>query len=307
MSKVDCKDKKTPRKIKTGKEDRLFYAIVYGVVIILTLIVLYPIIYVISASFSSGSAVAEGRVWLWPVEFSLEAYKVVFEYSDLWIGYRNTIFYTAVGTVLNVAITLICAYPMARKNLVGKSVISFVFVFTMMFGGGMIPNYLLVKNLGMTNTIWCMMIPGVMSVYNMLVARNFIQSNIADELLEASIVDGCDDYRFFFDIVLPLSKSIIAVLALWYAVGHWNSYFDAFLYLTNKQLYPLQIYLKEILVQSNIDTSQIGNSLDALQMASLKELMKYAVIVVSSVPLFAMYPFVQKHFVKGVMVGSVKG
>ena len=274
MSKVDCKDKKTSRKIKTGKEDRLFYAIVYGVVIFLTLIVLYPIVYVISASFSSGNAVAEGRVWLWPGEFSLEAYKVVFGYSDLWIGYRNTIFYTAVGTVLNVAMTMICAYPMARKNLVGKSVISFVFVFTMMFGGGMIPNYLLVKNLGMTNTIWSMMIPGVMSVYNMLVARNFIQSNIPDELLEASVVDGCNDYRFFFDIVLPLSKSIMAVLALWYAVGHWNSYFDAFLYLSNKELYPLQIYLKEILVQSNIDTSQVGNSLDALQMASLKELMK---------------------------------
>ena len=250
---------------------------------------------------------AEGRVWLWPVEFSLEAYKAVFGYSDLWIGYRNTIFYTGVGTVLNVAMTLICAYPMARKNLVGRSFLSFVFVFTMMFGGGMIPNYLLVKNLGMTNTVWSMMIPGLMSVYNMLVARNFIQSNIPDELLEASIVDGCNDYRFFFDIVVPLSKSIIAVLALWYAVGHWNSYFSAFLYLTDKELYPLQIYLKEILVQSKIDTSQVGNSLDALQMANLKQLMKYAVIVVSSVPLFAMYPFVQKHFVKGVMVGSVKG
>ena len=307
MSKADSKNRKTLRKIKTGKEDRVFYTIVYSVVIILTLLVLYPIIYVISASFSSGNAVAEGRVWLWPVEFSLEAYKVVLGYSDLWIGYRNTIFYTGVGTILNVAMTLICAYPMARKNLVGRSFLSFVFVFTMMFGGGMIPSYLLVKNLGMTNTIWSMMIPGIMSVYNMLVARNFIQSNIPDELLEASIVDGCNDYRFFFDIVLPLSKSIIAVLALWYAVGHWNSYFSAFLYLTDKELYPLQIYLKEILVQSKIDTSQVGDSLDAMQMASLKELMKYAVIVVSSVPLFALYPFVQKHFVKGVMVGSVKG
>lgn len=307
MSKSTCEDKKAVRKIKTGKEDRLFYAVVYTVVTILTLIVLYPIIYVISASFSSGNAVAEGRVWLWPVEFSLEAYKAVFSYSDLWIGYRNTIFYTGVGTILNVAMTMICAYPMSRKNLVGRSFLSFVFVFTMMFGGGMIPSYLLVKNLGMTNTIWCMMIPGLMSVYNMLVARNFIQSNIPDELLEASIVDGCNDYRFFFDIVLPLSKSIIAVLALWYAVGHWNAYFSAFLYLTDKDLYPLQIYLKEILVQSKIDTSQVGNSLDALQMANLKQLMKYAVIVVSTLPLFALYPFVQKHFVKGVMVGSVKG
>lgn len=307
MSKNDCKDKKAIRKIKTGKKDTVFYVLVYTLVLLLTLIVLYPIVYVISASFSSGEAVAAGRVWLWPVDFSVEAYKAIFNYSDLWIGYRNTIFYTVVGTVLNVVVTLLCAYPMARKGLVGGRAISFLFVFTMMFGGGMIPNYLLVDGLGMTDTIWAMLIPGTMSVYNMLVARNYIQSNIAGELLEASIVDGCNDYRFFSDIVIPLSKPIIAVLALWYAVGHWNSYFSAFLYLTNKELYPLQIYLREILVQSKVDTSVVSGSLDALQMANMKQLMKYAVIVVSTVPLFSLYPFVQKHFTKGVMVGSVKG
>lgn len=295
------------RKIKTGKKDKMFYTIVYVSVIILTLLVLYPIVYVVSASFSSSTAVAEGRVWLFPVEPCLDAYKAVFAYKDLWRGYANTIFYTVVGTIMNVAITMLCAYPMARKNLRGKGVLSFFFAFTMMFGGGMIPNYLLIKNLGMINTVWAMLIPGCMSVYNMIVARTYIQSNIPDELLEASKVDGCNDFKFFFDIVIPLSKSIMAVLTLWYAVGHWNSYFNAFLYLTNDKLYPLQIYLKEILVQSKIDSSTITNINDAIQMQNLKLLLKYAVIVVSTVPLFAFYPLVQKHFVKGVMIGSVKG
>lgn len=293
------------KRIKSS--DTLFYIIIGIVMFFLTIIVLYPIVYIVSASFSSSAAVTEGRVWLWPVDFSLEAYKAVFKYSDLWIGYRNTIFYVVVGTIMNVAVEMVCAYPLARKDLWGKSVISFLFTFTMLFGGGMIPNYLLVKNLGMLNTAWALLIPGLMSVYNVIVARTFIQNNIPEELLEAAQIDGCNDTQFFFKMVLPLSKAIIAVLTLWHAVGHWNSYFSAFLYITEEKLYPLQVFLKEILVQSNVNTEVVGDVADALQMQNLKQLLKYAIIVVSTVPLFAFYPFVQKHFVKGVTIGSVKG
>ena len=171
----------------------------------------------------------------------------------------------------------------------------------------MIPNYILIKNLGMLDTVWAMIIPGAMSVYNMIVARTFIESNIPNELLEASKIDGCDNIRFFFQIVLPLSKAILAVLGLWYAVGHWNAYFNAFLYLTDKQLYPLQIFLKDILVQSEIDASMFEDPAMAMQAYNLRLLLKYSMIVISTAPLFAFYPFVQKHFIKGVMIGSVKG
>ena len=222
---------KALRRKRLSNSDKVFYTVIGIVMFILTIIVLSPVIYIISASFSSSVAVTEGRVWLWPVDFSLEAYKAVFEYKDLWLGYRNTIFYVVVGTVMNVAVELVCAYPLARKDLWGRSAISFLFTFTMLFGGGMIPNYILVKNLGMLNTPWALLIPGLMSVYNVIVARTFIQNNIPDELLEASQIDGCNDFQFFFKMVLPLSKAIIAVLTLWHAVGHWNSYFSAFLYL----------------------------------------------------------------------------
>lgn len=298
---------KNANAIKLSRQDKTLNAFVYVIIIVLTLVVLYPIVYIVSASLSSTTAIAQGRVWLWPVEFSTQAYEVLLEYEDIWIGYRNTIFYTVIATVLNVALTMMCAFPMARKDLKGRRFLSMFFTFTMLFSGGMIPNYLLVKDLGMVNTRWAMIIPGAMSVYNMIVARTFIQSNIHDELMEAARIDGCDDFRFFFQIVLPLSKAIIAVLALWYAVGHWNSYFNAFLYLTDKDKYPLQIFLREILVQNQFSSDAFTSSIEAVQKEQLQLLLKYAVIVVSTLPLFAFYPLAQKHFVKGVMIGSVKG
>lgn len=301
------KEKTVNKKIKSSAKDKIFYAIVAVIIFFLLVIVLYPIIYVISASVSSSTAVTEGKIWIFPVEFTTEAYKAVFRYRDIWIGYRNTILYTFFGTIVNVAMAMICAYPMARKDLPGRNIFSFFFAFTMMFSGGMIPNYILVKNLGLLNNPLAMILPGAMSVYNMIIARNFIQNSIPNELLEAAKIDGCSDVRYFFNIVLPLSKSIMAVLTLWHAVGHWNSYFSAFLYLTDKKLYPLQIFLKEILVQSNIDSDVVATVSDAVAMQNFKQLLKYAVIVVSTVPLFAFYPILQKHFVKGVTVGSVKG
>lgn len=295
---------RTSTKIK-NKQDRWFYFFCHAVVTILTLLVLYPVIYIISASFSNSDMVVQGKVWLWPVDFSLQAYEIILKRPQIWNGYKNTIIYTVAGTLLNVAITLMCAYPMARKNLRGRGMIMFIFTFTMMFSGGMIPNYILVKNLGIMNTRWSVILPGAMSVYNMIVCRTFIENNIPDEMLEAAQIDGCSNTQFFIRMVLPLSKAILAVLTLWYGVSHWNSYFNAFLYLRDQELYPLQIFLKEILIQSE----QLGGDdlIDVENISTIYVTLKYCIIVVSSAPLFCVYPFVQKHFQKGVMVGSVKG
>ncbi|MBQ8815455.1 MAG: carbohydrate ABC transporter permease [Lachnospiraceae bacterium] len=298
-------NKKT--KIKYN-QDRLYYIICYAVVAILTLIVLYPVVYIVSASFSNPDRTVQGDVWLWPVDINLDAYKMLFNYQKLWTGYGNTILYTVGGTIINLVVTLTCAYPMARKNLRGRSQIMFLFSFTMLFSGGMIPNYILVRELGIMNTRWALLLPGAMSVYNMIVCRTFIQTNIPDEMLEAAQIDGCNDLQFLFRMVLPLSKPIIAVLALWYGVSHWNAYFNAFLYLKDNDLYPLQIFLREILFAS----SQIGETEEMLAEEVTRSqymyvAMQYCVIVVSTAPLMCIYPFVQKHFQKGVMVGSVKG
>lgn len=300
-------EKTMPGKVKPGRNDKIFFTICYTIIIVLTILVLYPIVYIVSASFSDAAALARGEVWLWPVDFSLDGYRAVFNYDKVWIGYRNTIFYVVVGTVINVAMTLICAYPLARKGLPGRSFFAYLFSFTMLFGGGMIPNYLLVKTLGMVDTVWAMLIPGAMSVYNMIVCRTFIQSNIPNELLESSKIDGCNDFVFFFKMVLPLSKAIIAVLTLWYAVGHWNAYFGAFLYLYDENLYPLQIFLRDILISSDFSADLLIDAEELASMQSLKLLLKYSLIVVSTAPLFTIYPFLQKYFVKGVMIGSVKG
>lgn len=290
---------------KEKNQDRLFYFLCYALITVLTLCVLYPVVYVVSASISDSDMVAQGKVWLWPVDITLEAYKNVLQRSDIWQGYLNTIFYTVSGTLLNVALTLMCAYPMARKNLKGRSAIMFFFSFTMLFSGGIIPTYILVKGIGILNTRWALILPGAMSVYNMIVCRTFIETNIPTEMLEAAQIDGCSNTQFFFQMVLPLSKSIIAVLVLWYGVAHWNAYFDAFIYLRDTSLYPLQIWLRDVLVQSealaNSDTMVEVNS------ATIYITLKYSIIVVSSLPLFCVYPFVQKHFQKGVMIGSVKG
>lgn len=289
-------------------QDRAFYVVSYCITIVLVLIVLYPIIYVLSASVSNADLVAQGKVLLWPVEFTLDAYKRVFAYNKIWIGYRNTIVYTVLGTLLNLAMTLMCAYPLARKNLRGRGPLMLLLSFTMMFSGGIIPSYVLVRELGLMDTMGAMILPGAMSVYNMIVCRTYIQTNISEEMMEATQIDGCDDFQFFFRMVLPLSKAIIAVLALWYAVGHWNSYFGAFLYLKSSDKYPLQIMLREILVQSQtIKGAEELGSEEVEYSVNLYLTLKYAIIVVSTLPLFCVYPFVQKYFQEGIMVGSVKG
>jgi multiple sugar transport system permease protein/putative aldouronate transport system permease protein len=232
---------------------------------------------------------------------------MVLQYRSVWIGYRNTIFYTTFGTLINVTMTLICAYPLSRKGLAGRGFFTFLFTFTMIFSGGMIPAYILMRDLRLLNTIWAMVLPGAISVYNMIVTRTFFQNTIPIDLLEASKLDGCSDFQYFFRVLLPLSKSIIAVISLFYAVGHWNAFFNAFLYLSNQNLFPLQLFLRQILVQNQFSSDMIMDSDMALQLMGLQDTLKFAVIVVSTVPLMCFYPIAQKHFVKGVMIGSLKG
>lgn len=287
--------------------DKIFYIIIGFILTVFFLIVLYPCVYVLSASFSSGSAVEAGKVILWPVDFSLEGYKAVFNTPSVWTGFRNSFFYTIAGTLINIIVTMIAAYSLSRPDLPGRNGIMLFFTFTMFFSGGMITGYMLVRALHILNTIWAMLLPGALGVYNLIIARTFIQSNIPMELLEAAQMDGCSDIRFFVSIVIPLSKAVIAVLVLFYGVSHWNAYFNAMIYLNDKELYPLTIYLKEILMASQIDPSTVADPELQNQIARMASVIKYALIVVSMLPILILYPFIQKYFVKGVMIGSVKG
>lgn len=287
--------------------DRLFYLMITVILTLVFLIVLYPCIYVVAASFSSGSAVQAGKVFLWPVDFSFDGYLTVFSNMKVWIGYANSLFYTVVGTVINVVVTIMAAYALSRRDLPGRNAIMMFFTFTMIFGGGMIPNYLLIKNLGMLNTRWALLLPNAIKVYNMIMARTFIQNSIPEELLEASKMDGCSDFRYMMQVVIPLSKAIIAVLVLLYGVAHWNQYFNAMLYLNDQNLYPLQVFLREILQANTIDPTSIADPELQMRLAEMANVMKYALIVVSMIPVMLIYPLIQKHFVEGVMIGSVKG
>ena len=298
---------KNSKKVKISRTDQIFYITADVILWLLVLLVSYPLIYILSASFSDPSNVAAGKVYLWPVGFSLRGYEEVFRHDQVWVGYRNTIFYTVFGTFINVSMTMMAAFGLSKRNLPGKNLFTFLFTFTMMFGGGLVPFYLLLRDLKMLNTVWAMLIPGAISVYNMIVARTFIQSNIPAELSEAASIDGCSDFRYFFEILLPLSKAILAVLALFYAVGHWNSYFNAMIYLRDPSLFPLQIVLREILILNQIDPSMMLDPSQQERLEGMADLLKYSLIVVATVPIMCVYPFVQKYFIKGVMIGSLKG
>jgi len=293
--------------IKYSNSDKLFYFISYFIITFAFLIVLLPMINIVASSFSSPQATTSGKVTFWPIEPSLLGYKTIFQWKAIWTGYRNSAYYMILGTIINVIITLICAYPLSRLTLPGHRFISLFFVFTMFFSGGIIPNYILVRNLNMINTVWAMIIPGAMSVYNMIITRTYIRTSIPFDLLEASQIDGCSDLRYFWSIVIPLSKPVVAVITLFYAVEHWNSYFTAFLYITQNHRYPLQLVLRQILILSSIDTSAFVNP-DAIEASQyMANLVKYGLIIVASLPMMVLYPFIQKHFIKGIMIGSLKG
>jgi putative aldouronate transport system permease protein len=293
--------------IRESGGDRAFNVVNYIMLTIVLIVVLYPLVYVVSASFSSSYAVLSGKVWLWPVEPSLDGYKAVFKNKNILTGFQNTVFYTLAGTFINIVMTILAAYPLSRKDFRGRNKFMLLFVFTMMFNGGLIPTYFLVKDLHLIDTVWAMLIPTALSVWNVIIMRTYFQTTIPGELLEASQIDGCNDFRFLLKIVVPLSGPIIAVIALFYAVGHWNQYFNAMIYLKDPQLYPLQLILRDILVQNEVRIDMLGDVKSAAARQGLRELLKYSLIVISSVPLMLVYPFVQKFFVKGVMIGSIKG
>lgn len=292
--------------IKDTGRDQVFTVMNYSFLILILLIILYPLIYIVSASLSSYNATVSGRVWLWPVEFTLDGYKAVFEHKKIWEGFYNSIIYTVFGTLVNVVMTIIAAYPLSRKDFYGRNFIMFFFVFTMLFSGGLIPTFLLVQKLGLLDTRMSMILPGAIAVWNLIIARTFFQTTIPNELLEAAQVDGCSDIKFLIRIVLPLSAPIIAVLSLFYAVGHWNQYFQALIYLRSESLYPLQLVLRDILIQNQVDLTMLTDVESAAAKEGLRELLKYSLIIVASIPVLAIYPFVQKHFVRGVMIGSIK-
>ncbi|MBQ6804053.1 MAG: carbohydrate ABC transporter permease [Clostridia bacterium] len=294
------------RKIQDPAGDRLLYGIIHVLMVLLLIVTMYPLIYVLSASFSSPHAVGNGQVVLWPVEFSLRGYQEVFEYQVVWLGYKNTIFYTLVGTVINVVMTMMAAFALSKKTLPGRGMFTFLFTFTMLFSGGLVPTYLQLRSLGIINTRWALLLPGAISVYNMVVTRTFIQ-NIPGELSEAAEIDGCSHFKYFFLILLPLSKAILAVISLYYAVGHWNSYFNALIYISDRNLYPLQIFLRDVLVLNSVDASSILDPEEAQALEGMRDLLKFSMIVVSTVPILCIYPAIQKYFAKGVMVGSMKG
>jgi len=298
---------KPRNRVRLSRQDKTYYGVVYTLVTLLTLIVLLPLINVLACSFSAPEAVASGKVLLWPVNFSVSGYERVFNTDEIWIGYANTLYYTIVGTFVNVFVTMICAYPLARRGLPYKSFFSFLFAFTMLFSGGLVPTYLLARNLHLLNTRLALIIPGAMGVYQMIVTRTFLVANIPQELLEMSQIDGCNDFRFFWSFVLPLSKAVIAVTAMQYAVGHWNSWFSAFLYLSDDKKYPLQMMLRRILVMNQIKATDYVDEETLVAMEGMADLLKYSLIVVATVPILCAYPFIQKYFVKGIMIGSLKG
>ncbi|RAP74642.1 carbohydrate ABC transporter permease [Paenibacillus montanisoli] len=294
-------------KIREPFGDRVLLTGIYLLLGVITLTVLYPLIYIFSSSISSPDAVLAGRVWLFPVEISLRAYKSIFQSTQLMTGYYNSIVYTVVGTFINIAFTVLMAFPLSQRNMPGRSILMIMMMITVFFSGGLIPTYLLVKNLHMLDTRWALWLPGAFSVFQVIIARTFFQSSIPTELQEASQIDGCRDIRYLWSIVLPLSKPILAVMTLMYAVGHWNAYFDALIYLRSENLFPLQYVLRNMLILNAADPEMLANTAQSLRNKGFEEVLKYALIVVACVPVLIMYPFVQKHFVKGVMIGSLKG
>lgn len=293
--------------IKPTKGDRLFIFCVYAFLTFCLAVVLYPLLYVVAASFSDPQAVSLGKVWIWPVRPTLLAYKTVLGYKNIQTGFINSFAYLIGDTILTLIGTVMAAFPLSRKEFVGRGFFTFLFAFTMYVGGGLIPTYLLISQLKMLDTYWVMVIPGMVSVWNVIMCRTYFQTSISNELYEAAEIDGSTDIGYLVRIALPLSTPILAVLGMYAAVGSWNSYFNAMIYLNSNSKYPLQIHLRSILMLGQVEMTAIEDA-EALQnMQALSTLLKYAVIVVASVPMMAIYPFVQRFFVKGVMIGSIKG
>jgi putative aldouronate transport system permease protein len=270
-------------------------------------IVFYPLYFMVISSFSDPSSVNAGQVWLLPQDITFEGYKRIINDPNIWMGYRNAILYTVVGTAINVALTIPAGYALSRKDLQGRHAVMIFIIITMFFQGGLIPTYLVVKNLGMLDSIWALVLPHAVSVYNLIICRTYFQSTIPDGLHEAAVVDGCTNTRFFVRIVIPLSLPIIAVMILFHAVWHWNSYFPALIYLKEESKRPLQLILREILIISQQQANMLDDQEGMAEQQRIAELVKYGVVIVASIPVLVLYPMLQRYFVKGVMIGSNQG
>jgi putative aldouronate transport system permease protein len=292
--------------MKSCLSDKIIRFVIYVLSVLMLIILVYPLYFMVIASFSNPSAVANGQVWLLPKGFTLDGYKALLDKMEVWVGYWNTILYTVFGTAIGLAVNIPVAYALSRKDLVGRKVITFLFVFTMFFNGGLIPTFITIQDFGLYNTFLVMVFPFSVIVYDIIVARTFFSTSIPADLWDAAQIDGCGNLQYFFKIVLPLSKAIIAVLGLWIAVGQWNSYFNALIYLQNANLFPLQLILRNILITNQMQ-SALGSG-EAAQIAlRLANLMRYSIIIVATIPIMCVYPFVQKYFNKGVMIGAIKG
>lgn len=286
-------------------QEKIFDVLVYGMAVLLILLIIYPLWFVIIASFSNPQDVATGPVWFWPKSWSLEGYKTLFVQPLIWRSYFNTILYTVAGTAFGLLVNIPVGYALSRRDLFGRKWISLLYVVPMFVTGGLIPIYLVTKNFGLLNTVWVMIVPFAVSPYNIIVTRTFFQESIPNGLWEAAQVDGSSTFRYFFQIVLPLSKAILAVIGLWTAVGIWNSWFNALIYLTDQNLQPLQLILRQLLITNQTLQSQATGDV-ASQLRQTADMMKYAAIVVSTLPIMMVYPFLQKYFNQGVMVGAIK-
>ena len=293
------------KRLSYTRSDMFFNIALYGIASILLIIVAYPLWFILISSVSDPNAVAMGRVWFWPSSFTLLGYQEVFKRDSIWIAYRNTILYVIAGTFIGLAVNLSAAYALSRRDLVGRRVITLYFIFTMFFNGGLVPTYLTVQQFGLLNTFWVMVLPFSVATYNIIVARTFFSTSLPDGLWDAAQIDGCGNLRFFFTMALPLSKAVVAVLGLWMAVGHWNAYFNALIYLKDEKRYPLQLVLRAILIvlQGPTDT---GYDEAARLARKIADMIKYSAIVISTVPIMCLYPFVQKYFNQGVMIGAIK-
>jgi len=292
--------------MRDTKADRTFNIFNYVFLTIVALLVIYPLVFVVSASVSNPQYVISGEMWLWPKEFTLEAYEKVFKNKDIINGFVNTLKYTVFGTILNVIMTILAAYPLSRRDLKGRGVIMAFIIFTIFFSGGLVPTYLLIRDLGMLDTFWVMIIPNAVAVWNIIIMRTFFQA-IPQELEESAKMDGSGNFRILWSIVLPLSFPVIAVMVLFYSVGHWNSYFQALIYLQDQNKFPLQLILRQILIQGQTDDMIQATSESFLAQQLSVEGVKYAVLIVANLPMLMLYPFLQRYFVKGVMIGSLKG
>lgn len=294
-------------KIRESRSDRLFMVLLYVLLACCVVIFVYPLYFVIIASFSEPATIYRGEVLLWPKKVMLDGYEQIFADSTIWTGYLNSIFYTVAGTLISLMATLPAAYALSRRDLVGRRVILFFITVTMFFSGGLIPTYLVVEKLHLINTIWAVLLTAAVSAWNLVLARTFFETTIPLELLEAAQIDGCNNTKFFLRIVLPLSGSLIAIMSLFYGVGQWNSYFKEMMYLSDSNRYPLQLVLRGILTKNTLPITMVGQIQGIAEKQQLADLIKYGLIVVSSIPVMVAYPFVQKYFVKGVFVGSIKG